>query len=112
MRIPLAIFALAAALSTDLFAAEKSWQPVSGHIMSRWAKEVTPETVLKEYPRPQMVRSNWVNLNGLWDYAITEKGSDVPANFDGKVLVPFAIESALSGVGKALTPDQQLIYHR
>ncbi|MHB8854564.1 MAG: hypothetical protein ACYC6P_14575, partial [Ignavibacteriaceae bacterium] len=46
------------------------WKPVVGHIMSKWAKDVSPENVLPEYPRPQMVRGLWKSLNGLWDYAI------------------------------------------
>ncbi|ACU57567.1 glycoside hydrolase family 2 sugar binding [Chitinophaga pinensis DSM 2588] len=85
-------------------------QPVS--IQTRWAKNVTPQNVLPEYPRPQMVRSEWQNLNGLWEYAITGKDAAKPAQFDGQILVPFPIESALSGVQKPLLPTQRLWYKR
>jgi len=85
-------------------------QPVA--IQTRWAKEVSPTNALKEYPRPQLVRSNWTNLNGLWNYAITKKDSARPQKFDGKILVPYPIESALSGVKKALQPEENLWYQR
>ncbi|ACU04025.1 glycoside hydrolase family 2 protein [Pedobacter heparinus] len=85
-------------------------QPVS--IQTRWAVQVSPVNALKEYPRPQMVRSGWTNLNGLWDYAITAKDAAQPAVFDGKILVPYPLESALSGVKKALLPSQNLWYKR
>lgn len=85
-------------------------QPVV--LQTRWAKEVNPNNALKEYPRPQMVRHQWQNLNGLWDYAITVKDAAQPTAFDGKIMVPFPIESALSGVGKQLLPMQNLWYKR
>jgi hypothetical protein len=85
-------------------------QPVT--IQTRWAKDVSPTNALKEYPRPQMVRDQWQNLNGLWDYAITPKNGNAPASWEGKILVPYPIESALSGVKKALLPDQLLWYKK
>ncbi len=90
------------------------WQPVEGRIKTRWAKDVDANCPLPEYPRPQLVRSEWLNLNGLWAYAIRPKEveKDAVGDFDGQILVPFAIESALSGVGKALLPDQRLWYRR
>ena len=88
------------------------WQPAPGPLMTRWAKDVSPENVWPEYPRPQMVRPDWVNLNGLWQYAIQPKDSDQPTQWDGEILVPFAVESALSGVMKPLKPDQRLWYRR
>ncbi|PTS98433.1 glycoside hydrolase family 2 [Pedobacter sp. HMWF019] len=81
-------------------------------IQSRWAKEVSPTNALREYPRPQMVRMGWKNLNGLWDYAITSKDAGQPAAFEGPILVPYPIESALSGVKKTLLPTQNLWYKR
>jgi len=81
-------------------------------IQTRWAKEVSPINALKEYPRPQMVRPNWTNLNGLWDYVITPKKLDTKMLSEGKILVPYPIESALSGVKKSLLPDQELVYKR
>ena len=88
------------------------WKPVPGQIMTRWAKDVSPEKVLPEYPRPQMVRPEWKNLNGLWDYAIAGVDAAQPEQFTGKILVPFCIESALSGVKKSLAANQRLWYHR
>lgn len=85
---------------------------VEGKITSPWAEKVNTASPLPEYPRPQMVRENWLNLNGLWDYAIRPRGEDLPAAFDGKILVPFAIESALSGVGKNVGKDHRLWYRR
>lgn len=92
--------------------AQDAWkmQPVT--IQTRWAKEVSPTNALKEYPRPQMVRDQWENLNGLWDYAITAKDANTPGRWDGKILVPYPLESALSGVKKALQPDQLLWYKK
>ncbi len=95
-----------------LNAAASDWQPVPGKMMTRWAKDVTPKNVWREYPRPQFERKQWENLNGLWDYAVTPKTADQPTNWQGKILVPFAIESTLSGVGKAFLPDQALWYRR
>lgn len=88
------------------------WAPVGDRIMTRWADQVSPDRVWPEYPRPQMKRQNWQNLNGLWDYAIAAKEADPPQTYDGQILVPFAPESALSGVGKAVKPDQYLWYRR
>ena len=93
-------------------ASAPEWKPVQGRIMTRWAAQVSPENVWPEYPRPTMVRPQWKNLNGLWDYAIRPKGEDRPGQWDGKILVPFCVESALSGVGKAVQPDQRLWYCR
>ena len=82
------------------------------HIRTRWAADVTPEHVLPEYPRPQMVRSAWTNLNGNWDYAITARDAKAPTAWDGKILVPFPIQSQLSGVERAVSDSQRLWYHR
>jgi beta-galactosidase/beta-glucuronidase len=85
---------------------------VSAQLSTRWSKLVTPKNALIEYPRPQMVRPQWTNLNGLWEYAITAKDAGVPGHFGGQILVPYPIESALSGVKKALLPSQNLWYTR
>jgi Glycosyl hydrolases family 2, TIM barrel domain/Glycosyl hydrolases family 2, sugar binding domain/Glycosyl hydrolases family 2 len=87
------------------------WTMAPSPIVTPWAKDVSPTNALAEYPRPQLVRTNWVNLNGLWDYAIADAHSAKPTDWQGSILVPFAIESALSGVGKAILPQQSLWYH-
>src|SRR5687768_5573834 len=78
--------------------------PAEGPLMTRWASDVAPETVHAEYPRPQMARDTWLNLNGLWDFAVRPWREDMPSQWDGKILVPFAIESALSGVMREVGP--------
>jgi len=80
--------------------------------MTRWAKKIDPQNVWPEYPRPMLVRSEWKNLNGLWEYAIESKDAQKPAQFQGQILVPFAAESALSGVGKAVGAKNNLWYRR
>ena len=92
-------------------ASNAQWAPVGNEIKTPWAAEVTPENVHPEYPRPQMVRENWMNLNGLWNYAITNLNT-VPTYVEGEILVPFAVESALSGVGRRITKENILWYQR
>ncbi|HEY1378517.1 MAG TPA: beta-galactosidase, partial [Gemmataceae bacterium] len=92
------------------FAAD--WAPKAAPLMTRWAKDVDPAKPHPEYPRPTMVRPDWQNLNGLWDYAIRPKAEGKPDKFDGKILVPFPVESALSGVMKQVGPDNRLWYRR
>ncbi|NQT17550.1 MAG: beta-galactosidase, partial [Planctomycetes bacterium] len=107
--------ALLVVLASGLMAAppdEATWKPADGPLMTRWAKEISPDNVLPEYPRPQMVRQPWLNLNGLWDYAILPKDGAEPDEFDGRILVPFAAESALSGVMKTVGGDNRLWYQR
>lgn len=91
---------------------DEGWKPVAGKLMTEWGERVTPENVWPEYPRPSLEREEWMNLNGLWEYAIL--GMD-PASTDrvqGKILVPFPPESALSGVGRIVRPDQTIHYMR
>lgn len=89
-----------------------TWKPVGDKIMTEWGENIDPNNVLPEYPRPQLVRGEWINLNGLWDYAIKPANEEMPEIFDGKILVPFAVESALSGVGKSVGVDDALWYSR
>ncbi len=88
------------------------WKPAGDHILTKWAEQVNPQNPLPEYPRPILVRNQWQNLNGLWDYAILPKGGGLPASFDGKILVPFAVESSLSGVQKNVGQTKELWYQR
>ena len=83
-------------------------------LMTTWGEKVTPENAWREYPRPQMVRANWTNLNGQWDYAVTSVTNTPgrPTTWEGKILVPFAIESKLSGVERLIQPDEFLWYTR
>jgi len=98
--------------STPLVMAQTvGWKMVAGRISTPWADSVSPVSPLPEYPRPQMVRGNWQNLNGLWDYAIRPKDENAPTAYDGKILVPFAVESALSGVGKFVGGENRVWYH-
>ena len=89
-----------------------AWQPAGDKIKTKWASQINPDSVLPEYPRPQMERTDWLNLNGLWDYAIVPLNSKKPSKFDGKILVPFAVESSLSGVQKTFTNKDELWYER
>ena len=88
------------------------WKPAGERIKTEWATKIDVENVLPEYPRPIMERPNWVNLNGLWNYAITSVGQAAPQKYEGQILVPFAIESSLSGVGKRLGKENDLWYQR
>lgn len=77
-----------------------------------WAKDVSPENALPEYPRPQMVRRDWKNLNGLWELEITSVKNGLPENFSSKILVPYPVESALSGIGKRVDETERIWYRR
>jgi beta-galactosidase/beta-glucuronidase len=91
---------LIVAITSPSFAAE--WKPAQGPLATKWAKDVSPDKVLPEYPRPQMVRKDWQNLNGLWQLAFAKEGEEAPVGKDlgDQILVPFPVESALSGVMK------------
>ena len=87
------------------------WKPAGDKIKTEWASQIDPANVLPEYPRPIMERQEWKNLNGLWDYAITSVDAEAPNSYDGEILVPFAVESSLSGVQKRVDKDKVLWYH-
>ena len=97
-------------LSTSLQA--QNWKAVGGKMMSQWGKKVSPENVWQEYPRPQFERTEWKNLNGLWDYSLLKTNQSEPKRFQGKILVPFSFESPLSGVGKKITPEDKMWYKK
>lgn len=108
MRLFLAFTILMATSAAN----SQPWKPAGDQIKTVWAEQVDPKNPLPEYPRPILVRSEWQNLNGLWDYAVLAKGSGLPEKFDGKILVPFAIESSLSGVQKRVGQNNELWYQR
>lgn len=89
-----------------------TWQPADNPLMTRWADDINPGEPLPEYPRPQMKREEWKNLNGLWQYAVVPVMNQKPQKWEGDILVPFGIESALSGVKKRVGPDNKLWYHK
>ena len=101
--------AVAVMLSYPLLA---QWAPAGDRIKTEWAEKVDPSNVLPEYPRPIMQRTEWQNLNGLWNYAIRPTGEPEPQTFDGEILVPFAVESSLSGVQKRVGDKNELWYNR
>ncbi len=91
---------------------KRSTTPYKSEMITTWGEQVTPENAWREYPRPQLARDNWRNLNGQWDYAITPREQmEQPKNWAGTILVPFALESRLSGVQRILTEDESLWYH-
>jgi beta-galactosidase/beta-glucuronidase len=87
------------------------WKPAENPILTKWATEIDPAKPWLQYPRPDMVRNVWINLNGLWDYAITPRNTK-PEKWNGKILVPYPVESAISGVKKRITENENLWYKR
>ena len=102
--IPLAVLFYGTSL------AQNAWQPAGDKIRTEWASKLDPANPLPAYPRPQLRRPDWQNLNGLWNYAIVAKSAAQPTDFSGKILVPFAVESSLSGVVDSVGQNQQLWY--
>jgi len=91
---------------------DNTWKPADSKLFTRWSKNVDPSNPLPEYPRPQLTRKEWMNLNGLWDYAVTSRKTEHVIDYQGMILVPYPIESALSGVGRKLSPKENLIYRK
>jgi len=88
------------------------WKPAGNKIKTAWSEQIDIKNVLPEYPRPIMERADWINLNGLWDYSIVKAGEAEPAIFDGQILVPFPVESSLSGVMKTVGSENEVWYKR
>lgn len=102
-------------LRDDFSAGALEWRIGGGEssaMKTRWTDEALRTTPLPEYPRPQLRREKWTNLNGAWQYAVTSREAGEPAHWHGDIRVPFPIESHLSGVGKAVRPDEALWYRR
>src|SRR5690348_18007466 len=106
--MPLRYLFLSAAIAVCTLSSVFGWAPVPGHIMTKCAASVDPNSTWPDYPRPQLVRSQWMNLNGLWNYAIANDQTTQPAQWTGQILVPFPLESSLSGVAQTLQPTQAL----
>lgn len=107
-----AILLCAGALALAPLAADAQEKLPAPPIMTSWGENLNADNVWQQYPRPTLKRSDWQNLNGQWDYAILPKGAAMPKKFDGKILVPFAAESELSGVGKTVGDRNELWYQR
>ncbi|MBE3140032.1 MAG: chitobiase/beta-hexosaminidase C-terminal domain-containing protein, partial [Thermoplasmata archaeon] len=90
---------------------EINWKLAENPILTKWATDVDPLKPWLQYPRPDMVRNKWINLNGPWDYAITPKDTK-PEKWDGTILVPYPVESAISGVKKRVSEKENLWYKR
>ena len=103
--------ALLSATACDPSQETGDWTPSPG-LKTRWAEGVDPTHVLPEYPRPQMVREDWVNLNGLWDFALLPRDRAGPDHYPDRILVPFPVESALSGVTRTVGPQDRIWYRR
>ncbi len=88
------------------------WEPKVSPILTSWGEDLDTNSVLPEYPRPQMVRKNWMNLNGYWDFALTDSAAGVPGQFDEKILVPFCVESTLSGITRKVTRRNAMWYRK
>ena len=97
----------------ELPPAKRDTKPFQSELITTWGSEVTPENAWTEYPRPLLQRKNWTNLNGMWDYAISDvKQTEVPAKWDGEILVPFCLESKLGKVQRLLDGTEALWYRR
>lgn len=111
MKAIFRVFLFSLFCSVCIINAFGQWKPAGDKIKTAWADKLTPENVWQEYPRPLLERTDWVNLNGLWSYTIVNPGV-VPDSYDGSILVPFAVESSLSGVQKTVGRDKRLWYKR
>ena len=91
---------------------EWNWAPAGDKIKTKWGVDLDPKNVWPEYPRPQLERKDWINLNGPWSYSISDPVNLKPEIHDGKILVPFSVESSLSGVMRPLTNKEVIWYEK
>lgn len=113
MLMKQASWILAAAILLTIPKAMADWSPVKDAMYSKWGEQVTPENAWTEYPRPQMVRDNWTNLNGLWKFGVSDASKFAkPAKLDRNILVPFVMESPLSGIGERLPQGHVIWYEK
>jgi beta-galactosidase/beta-glucuronidase len=110
MKKYLMFFPLLLMFPIGMNAQKNGWKIAGDKITTVWAEKVNPENPLPEYPRPQMVREEWKSLNGLWEYAVVQLSDTKPMKYQGRILVPFSIESALSGVNRNVGKDSLLWY--
>jgi beta-galactosidase/beta-glucuronidase len=96
--------------TASVSAQSQEWQPADGPLLTRWADDIAPNNPLPEYPRPKMRRESWTNLNGLWDFHIS--GKRVKGEYDDQILVPYPVESALSGVMESVGAAKRVWYRR
>ncbi|MFF3897160.1 AbfB domain-containing protein [Streptomyces sp. NPDC001812] len=109
----LALFGSAALTgSAPATAASQAWTPEPAPMTTPWTSQVPVDTPLPEYPRPQLTRPDWANLNGIWDFAVTPADAGRPASFTEQIRVPFVAESALSGIQRRITQNDKLWYKR
>lgn len=111
IKTVLAILVVIQALTSCNTGISDSWKPADNPIFTVWGEELDPASPWPEYPRPGMERHDWMNLNGLWDYSIGPRDGQRPPA-EGKILVPFPVESALSGVKRRLTDSLAIWYYR
>ncbi|MET9559726.1 AbfB domain-containing protein [Streptomyces tauricus] len=93
-------------------AAPAAWTPKPSPMTTPWTNQVSVDNPLPEYPRPQLTRPDWANLNGIWDFAVTSADAGQPASFSEQIRVPFVAESALSGIQRKITQNDKLWYKR
>ena len=89
----------------------QDWKAAKNPLFTEWGEKVSPQNVWQEYPRPMMVRENWQNLNGLWDFKITNYSTS-RGDYEKQILVPFPVESALSGIKEIVGPDKRVWYKK
>ena len=111
MRIHILTALFAVSLLSLSASAQTTYAPAGDRIKTRWAADVSPQYARPEHPRPQLLRGEWQSLNGLWNYAVAPKDAAKPAS-EGQILVPFPIQSSLSGVGRMMETDEALWYER